>query len=112
MNLNEKTALNIKEIRRGYNMSQTSMAKKLHISTSAYSRLENGEVQITLNILQHIAEILEVSIFELIGYTKRNLEADHFHNLHKMNGNILSIMLTKEEIQNLFTENKNLIHQN
>jgi transcriptional regulator with XRE-family HTH domain len=67
MNLNNKTAVKIKEAREAKNISQQAMAKRLAMSDSAYSRLENGKVQITLNIVEKLSQELSVSITELLS---------------------------------------------
>jgi transcriptional regulator with XRE-family HTH domain len=52
------------------NYSQEYMAFALDISQAAYSNLERGETEITLKRIYEIAEVLEISAFELMPKPK------------------------------------------
>jgi transcriptional regulator with XRE-family HTH domain len=52
------------------NYSQEYMAFALGISQAAYSKLERGETEISLNRIFEIGEILEISAFELMPKPK------------------------------------------
>ena len=54
--INEK----IEELRRKRKMSQRQMASELKMAHNNYSRLERGEIQLTINKLIQICEILSV----------------------------------------------------
>ncbi|WP_299707381.1 helix-turn-helix transcriptional regulator [uncultured Pontibacter sp.] len=49
---------------KGY--SQEYMAFQLNISQNAYSKLERGETEITVRRIYQIADVLEVSVYELL----------------------------------------------
>lgn len=49
---------------KGY--SQDYMARKLHISSSAYSRIERAEVNLTIEKLIQIAEIFKVELEQIL----------------------------------------------
>ena len=49
------------------------MAFDLKISHRAYSSIENGEVSITIERLYAIADLLEIEIFTLLGFTSQKL---------------------------------------
>jgi transcriptional regulator with XRE-family HTH domain len=105
MNLNNKTALKIKEARESKNISQTALAKELSISGSAYSRLENGEVQITLNILELLAEKLDLQVVELLGINTS--QVNHFNNgLAQSVSGTINITLPAEEFQKIYSKIK------
>ena len=57
----------IKFIREEKKLTQESVAKKLGISQTAYSKIESNQTQITVDRLKEIAAILEVSEIELIN---------------------------------------------
>ena len=59
---------NIRKIREFRNYTQDYLAAKLNISQNAYSKIELGYSSITLTRLIHIAEILEISLVELINF--------------------------------------------
>jgi len=60
---------NIRKIREFRNYTQDYLAAKLNISQNAYSKIELGYSSITLTRLIHIAEILEISLVELINFS-------------------------------------------
>ena len=69
-------AANIRKIREFRNYTQDYLAMKLDISQNAYSKLELGYSNITLNRLVNIAEILEVELIHII-----NLDVDELITL-------------------------------
>jgi transcriptional regulator with XRE-family HTH domain len=60
---------NIRKIREFRNYTQDYLAAKLNISQNAYSKIELGYSSITLTRLIHIAQILEISLVELINFS-------------------------------------------
>ncbi|MFD2523285.1 helix-turn-helix domain-containing protein [Emticicia soli] len=58
---------NIKALRELKRYSMAEMAEKLNISPSSYFQLEKGNSKATIERLEEIAEILEVSLAELLG---------------------------------------------
>jgi len=57
---------NIRNIRESRNYTQDYLAAKLKISQNAYSKIELGYSNITLNRLVEISHILEVALVDLI----------------------------------------------
>ncbi len=58
--------LKIKEYRTKNCMTQKELATRIGISQNYLSELENGKFDIKLSILCKIADVLNVSLFELI----------------------------------------------
>ena len=58
MNRNDITIEIIKRIRKEKNLTLERMAEKINKSKSAYDRLEKGQVELTLNETEEIAEKL------------------------------------------------------
>ena len=58
MNRNDITIEIIKKIRKEKNLTLERMAEKINKSKSAYDRLEKGQVELTLNETEEIAEKL------------------------------------------------------
>jgi transcriptional regulator with XRE-family HTH domain len=58
---------NIRFIREAKNYSQDFVARKLKLTQQAYSQIENKPENATLARLKQLAEILDVSLIELIG---------------------------------------------
>lgn len=59
------------------NYSQEYMAFMLEISQAAYSNLERDETELTIKRVYEIAEVLEVSPFELMPKPKFGSPFDH-----------------------------------
>ena len=64
--INKKVALNLRNARVMRNYSQEYMALQLKISQNAYSKMEMGRTQITVETVFKIAHILEVDIYTLL----------------------------------------------
>ncbi len=60
----------IRIIRQRKGVSQHAMAFHLNISQPAYSKMEMGETEIKIARLYEIADILEVSVFDLLPKSK------------------------------------------
>lgn len=73
----------IKNIRELKNYTQEYIANKLNLSIRAYSKIETGETQLTINRLNEISDILEVDPIELLGFDHQQV----FNNC-KQEGNI------------------------
>lgn len=59
---------NIKKFRELKDITREDLADKLEMSLSGYSKLERGEVDITLTKLYRIADILEVSVSQILDF--------------------------------------------
>jgi DNA-binding XRE family transcriptional regulator len=66
-------AANIRKIREFRNYTQEYLAAKLGISQNAYSKIELGYCNITLNRLFYIAAILEIDAVDLISADVKQL---------------------------------------
>lgn len=66
-NLNDRCALKLKLLRELHNYTQAFVAKSLNISQNAYSMIENGATNITLEKLEKLAEMYKISPEELIS---------------------------------------------
>lgn len=59
---------NIKKFRELKNITREELADSLEMSLSGYSKLERGEVELTLTKLYRIADILEVSVSQILNF--------------------------------------------
>jgi transcriptional regulator with XRE-family HTH domain len=59
---------NIKRFRELKSLTRDEVADKLEMSVSGYSKLERGEVDLTLTKLYRIADILEVSVSQILDF--------------------------------------------
>jgi transcriptional regulator with XRE-family HTH domain len=60
--------INIKKIRELNHISRDEIAKKLNMGTSGYSKIERGEVEVTIRKFEQIALILGHSMSEIIEF--------------------------------------------
>jgi transcriptional regulator with XRE-family HTH domain len=78
-----KPEMKIKQIRELKNLTQEYVASQLGLTTRAYSKIETGETQLTINRLNQISTILEVEPMEVLGFDDKQV----FNNC-KQEGNI------------------------
>lgn len=79
----------IKQIRELKNFTQEYMAQKLGLSTRAYSKIETGETQLTINRLNEISGILGVPAMEVLGFDDKqvfnNCKQDGYIGINHIN---------------------------
>ena len=75
---------NIKKFREQKNISQSELAEKLNVTRQAVSNWETGKTQPDIDTLHKIADMLEISIDELIYGNKRTNHVVHNH-IHNIN---------------------------
>jgi transcriptional regulator with XRE-family HTH domain len=63
----------IKQLRELKNYTQEFMAQKLGLSTRAYSKIETGETQLTINRLNEISSILAVSPMGILDFDDKQV---------------------------------------
>lgn len=95
----------IKQIRELKNFTQEYMAQKLGLSTRAYSKIETGETQLTINRLNEISAILEVQPMEVLGFDDKKVfnfyNSNDINNVKNMNMPEKLIQQYEETIQSL-----------
>ena len=78
--------LKIKQIRELKNVTQEYIDTKLGLSIRAYSKIETGETQLTINRLNEISKALGVDPIEVLGFDDKQV----FNNC-KQEGNYNTI---------------------
>ncbi len=73
----------IKKLRELKNLTQEHLAEQLNITQSAYSKIENNEVEISYSKLEHIAKVLELSPADVIKFNEHLV----FNVMHNKTGN-------------------------
>ena len=63
----------VRKLREIRNYTQDYMACQLDMSVSNYSKLERNEVSLTLDRLQEIADLLQLSVVDIIQFDENNL---------------------------------------
>ena len=94
----------IKKLRELRDYSQDYVAKKLQITQGAYSRMEQGEIDVTFSRLEKVAEVLEMPVEKLVGYDDKQMMTNYISNSDNFttNGDILSNKLFVEELTKLY----------
>ncbi len=78
----EQPEIKIKQIRELKNFTQEYVAQKLGLSTRAYSKIETGETQLTINRLNEISKVLEMNPVEVLGFDDKKI-----FNINNSTGN-------------------------
>lgn len=73
MDLNKIIGKNLKFIRFQSGLSQERFYEKYNLNSKYLACIERGEINISVNFLQKLAKILNVSIIDLINYDKNKL---------------------------------------
>ncbi len=109
MDKNSIVAAKIKEIRVEKNILQRQVAAAIGLGENAYSRIEGGFTQITVNNLFKISEILDTPVEKLLSLKTTNI-ANNNNNvvMTQFNDGTVNIQLTPKE----FTEFYSLIKKN
>ena len=70
----------IKKIRELRNYSQEYLATQIGISQESYSKIEAGKTNLSVQKLEHIAHILNVSVRKLLEFDEKFVFTDSFQN--------------------------------
>ena len=81
---------NIKKFRELKNITRDKIAADLNMSLSNYSKIERGEIDLTISRVQEIANILEVDVSQIL-----NFDATHIFNTS--NNHIVQSIIGKAE---------------
>lgn len=93
----ELIADNIKNLRELKKVTRETMAEELKMSLSGYSRIERGEVDLTISKIFKISEVLEVDISKVL-----NFDAKEVFNIY----NNATVIGGKNETANYTAEDK------
>ncbi len=70
----------IRKMRDLKGLSQDNMAHAMGISTSAYGKIERDETEITLNKLEEISKVFQVSVFDILKFDEQSVFVNTFDN--------------------------------
>lgn len=68
-----KPEIKLKQIRELKNFTQEYVALQLGLSARAYSRIETGETELTINRLNEICRVLEVDPMQLLEFDSQRI---------------------------------------
>jgi transcriptional regulator with XRE-family HTH domain len=69
----ERALKNIRKFRELKNITREQLASDLELSASGYSKIERGEIELTLSRLFQIAEALDVDIAQILNFDVQNI---------------------------------------
>ncbi|WP_396170863.1 helix-turn-helix domain-containing protein [Flavobacterium sp.] len=92
----QQPEIKIKQIRELKNFTQEYVSQQLGLSTRAYSKIETGETQLTINRLNEISAILEVQPMEVLGFDDKKVF--NFYNSNDIN-NVKNMNMPEKLIQ-------------
>jgi transcriptional regulator with XRE-family HTH domain len=93
----DKIIENIKKFRELKGITREQLASDLGMSTSGYSKIERGEVDLSISKIQKISEVLGVEISEIL-----NFDATQIFNVQ--NNNLLQGIGGKAETMHFHTD--------
>jgi transcriptional regulator with XRE-family HTH domain len=97
-----KLIVNIKNVRKKKGISQESLAYDLGIDYSTYGKIERGQIGLSVDRLDRIAEILDVSMEELYGWKRKEETGKHSDESHiRLQECLKELEMAKKEIEAL-----------
>lgn len=101
----EQPEIKIKQIRELKNFTQEYVAQKLGLSTRAYSKIETGETQLTINRLNEISKVLGIEPMDILGFDEKqvfnNCKQDGYIGINHINIPDKLVQQYEETIQSL-----------
>ncbi len=101
----------IKELRAKHKISQEQMADVLGTTRQRYSRIENGQVDISFIIIKKISDYLGVPTSEITSAEDEKKELVTFFREKYSNRNIIDAVAKIEEILKAFNAHEKLYYQ-
>lgn len=92
----------LKKVRLEKSISQDFLAKKLGITQKAYSKIENNETKLNVDVLQRVSEIMEVPIETFFNNSQQPILND-FSN-RTGGDNVIYKNNSTEKIEELYKE--------
>jgi transcriptional regulator with XRE-family HTH domain len=105
-----KILSNIRKVRELRNVTRDQLAADLGLSSSGYSKIERGEIELTLLRLYQVADALNVKVHQILEFdVSQVLGKNHLENTASAFGpQTLQIDLARKYIEKLEEENLRL----
>ena len=101
----------IKELRTNRKVSQEEMAELLETTRQRYSRLENGQIDISYVVIKKIADHLGVATKEITKVQQEKKELVTFFREKNTCDDVVGSVAKIEEILRVFHAHEKLYHQ-
>jgi transcriptional regulator with XRE-family HTH domain len=105
--MNTRIGTRIRTFRTNKGLSQEEIADRLHISQSAYSRIENGESNNWINLIDKLCNVLEVKPEELFtseGLVQNNSDNASAVQNHTQHDTHITINHLSDKVIELYEE--------
>ena len=111
--MNTSVGNKIRKIRELKNLKQDYLAEQLGISVTAYGNIERGEADVSMERLEQIAKVLDLSIQDILSFDEKKV-FNVMHNQTVQNANIDTIVAIhyhefSEQLKKLYEDNSKLL---
>lgn len=96
----------LKEYRKRNGLTQNAMAEKLSMPQSNYSRLEKGEQDIKLSMIENICVSLDISADWFLGFSDEYEDSNHALQFYT---DIVNAICEMEEVEEIEDETASII---
>lgn len=90
-----KVSDNIKKFRELKNLTREQMASELGMSLSGYSKIERGEIDLTISKVYKIAEVLKVEVPQILNFDAAQIF--NVSNNNNVNGIVVENVHVKQD---------------
>lgn len=101
----------IKEIRTNHKITQEQMAEVLETTRQRYSRIENGQVDISFVMIKKIADYLGVSTYDITSVEEEKKKLVTFFREKSSSRNVVDSVAKIERILKAFNAHEKLYYQ-
>lgn len=92
----------IRRLRESKGFKQEGMARQMGLTTNGYGKIERGESSITLDRLEEIAKVLQVSALDILQLDDQFVYNINTMNYSATNGIVNNYSFTEQEREALF----------
>jgi transcriptional regulator with XRE-family HTH domain len=107
---NGRIGQKIRRIREYRDLSQDSVAMEMGMSPSGYSRIERDEVSVTVDKLTRLADILKVSLIDLVS-PEESIVFNNYGTAKDQSFSTITSSTDTEKIEQLYKEQIQLLQQ-
>jgi transcriptional regulator with XRE-family HTH domain len=115
----EQLYKNIKKFREMKNLTRDQVASKIGLSVSGYSKIERGEIDLTISRVEEISKILNIEIEKLMNFDVSQIfnvsnnklvqgigkaENNHFHSDEYKDKYIMMLEEENKRLKELFSK--------
>lgn len=110
-NLSTELGFKFRSLREKLGIKQEDLAVQIGISQATLSKIENGDVEVTLSRIEKLCNALGIDTLEFLATEAKMVTNNVFHNHNQVEANILNgnkvqniYQLNKEDLQEMMME--------